>query len=296
MEHEHVFVMNIDGSKVRELKHGLDRDFKNFTWASDSKSLFAYYETRGQGVLASIDLNGKATTITEGIGNGTFGRPYAGGSYSIAKNGRYAYTKANTKAPAALSVGHFPTKMANKTIVELNFTFLKNKKTGRVEVVNYTSSHDKKEIQGWVVYPPNFTEDKKYPLILEIHGGPHLAYGSHFSPELQLMPSRGFIVLYTNPRGSTTYGEDFGGYINHNYPSEDYDDLMSGVDMMTEKGFIDKERLYITGGSGGGVLTAWSIGKTDRFRAAVVSKPVIKWYSFSLTSDGYNYYQQYWFT
>jgi dipeptidyl aminopeptidase/acylaminoacyl peptidase len=292
---DRVFVMDINGENSKELKHGLDRDFKNFTWSKDSKSLFAYYDNRGIGVLANLKLNGNAITITQDIGNGSFGRPYAGGSYSIAGNGRYAYTKANTQRPGELSVGHFPTKMANKTITNLNGTFLQNKNIGKVEEVNFKSKFDDKDVQGWIVYPPDFDKDKEYPLILEIHGGPHLAYGPHFSPELQLMAARGFVVLYTNPRGSTTYGEEFGGYINHNYPSEDYDDLMSGVDMMVEKGFIDEDRLYITGGSGGGVLTAWSIGKTDRFRAAVVSKPVINWYSFSLTADGYNYYPQYWF-
>lgn len=292
---DHVFVMDINGNNVKELDHGLDRDFKNFTWAKDSKSLFAYYDDHGSGILANLKMNGNAVTITKGIGNGSFGRPYAGGSYSIAENGRYAYTMANTQRPGELAIGHFPTKMANRIITDLNGTFLKNKNMGKVEEVNFKSSFDDKQVQGWIVYPPDFDENEKYPLILEIHGGPHLAYGPHFSPELQLLASRGFVVLYTNPRGSTTYGEEFGGYINHNYPSEDYDDLMSGVDMMVEKGFINEDRLYITGGSGGGVLTAWSIGKTNRFRAAVVSKPVINWFSFSLTADGYNYYPQYWF-
>ncbi len=293
---DHVFVMDVNGKNAKELKHGLDMDFKNFVWAKDGKSIFAYYDERGDGVLANLDLNGSAVTITKGIGNGSFGRPYAGGSYSIASNGRYAYTKSDTQMPADLTVGHFPTKMANRTITNLNGNFLKNKEIGKVEEVNFSSSFDKIEVQGWIVYPPQFDESKKHPLILEIHGGPHLAYGPHFSPELQLMAARGFVVLYINPRGSTTYGEEFGGYINHNYPSEDYNDLMDAVDMMVKKDFINPERLYITGGSGGGVLTAWSIGKTDRFRAAVVSKPVINWYSFSLTADGYNYYPQYWFT
>ncbi len=293
---DHVFVMDINGNNVKELKHGLDRDLNNFTWAKDNKSLFAYYDDKGNGVLTRLGLDGKTITITQGIGNGSFGRPYAGGSYSISQNGRYAYTKSDTQAPGELSVGHFPTKMANLTITNLNSNFLKSKNIGKVEEVNFSSSFDKKEIQGWIVYPPDFDQNKKYPLILEIHGGPHLAYGPHFSPELQLMAARGFVVLYTNPRGSTTYGDEFGGYTNHNYPSEDYNDLMDGVDMMVEKGFVNSDRLYITGGSGGGVLTAWSIGKTNRFRAAVVSKPVINWYSFSLTADGYNYYPQYWFT
>ena len=152
------------------------------------------------------------------------------------------------------------------------------------------------DIHGWIITPPDFDPDKKYPLILEIHGGPYANYGSRFSPELQLMASEGYVVLYTNPRGSTSYGTEFAAYINHNYPSEDHDDLMSGVDYMLEQGYIDEDRLYITGGSGGGVLTSWAIGKTDRFAAAVVAKPVINWYSFALTADAYPFFSKYWFT
>ncbi|HKK26253.1 MAG TPA: prolyl oligopeptidase family serine peptidase, partial [Gracilimonas sp.] len=138
--------------------------------------------------------------------------------------------------------------------------------------------------------------NKKYPLILEIHGGPYSSYGPQFTPELQLMASRGYVVVYTNPRGSTSYGPDFASYINLNYPSEDYNDLMDATDYVIDQGYIDEDNLFITGGSGGGVLTAWSIGMTDRFAAAVVAKPVINWYSFALTADGAAFYSKYWFS
>jgi acylaminoacyl-peptidase len=143
--------------------------------------------------------------------------------------------------------------------------------------------------------PPDFDPSKKYPMVLEIHGGPFADYGDRFSAELQLYSAAGYVVLYTNPRGSTSYGAEFANLIHHNYPGNDYDDLMSGVDTMIGKGFIDDKRLYVTGGSGGGVLTAWIVGKTDRFRAAVVAKPVINWYSFVLTSDNPNFFYKYWF-
>ena len=119
-----------------------------------------------------------------------------------------------------------------------------------------------------------------YPLILEIHGGPFTNYGFRFSAEVQLFASKGYFVLYTNPRGSTSYGKDFANLIHHNYPSQDYDDLISGVDHVVTRNYIDGDNLFVTGGSGGGVLTSWIIGKTDRFKAAVVAKPVINWYSF----------------
>src|SRR5690606_18873009 len=136
---------------------------------------------------------------------------------------------------------------------------------------------------------------KDYPLILEIHGGPHTAYAPGFAAEIQLMAQAGNVVLYTNPRGSTSYGEEFANEIDKNYPSQDYNDLMDGVDAVIDKGFIDEDNLFVTGGSGGGVLTAWIVGHTDRFQAAVVAKPVINWYSFVLTADMYNFFYKYWF-
>ena len=135
-----------------------------------------------------------------------------------------------------------------------------------------------------MVTPPNFDKRQKYPLILEIHGGPFANYGNRFSAEMQLFAAAGYVVLYVNPRGSTSYGAEFANLIHHNYPGQDYDDLMSAVDYVLNQGFIDKDNLFVTGGSGGGVLTAWIIGQTQRFRAAVVAKPVINWYSFALNS------------
>ena len=166
---------------------------------------------------------------------------------------------------------------------------------GKVEEIWYKSSYDGQDIQGWICTPPDFDPTKKYPLILEIHGGPFANYGDRFSMEVQLFAAAGYVVLYTNPRGSTSYGHDFANLIHHNYPNQDHDDLMSGVDAVIDKGYIDTDRLYITGGSGGGVLTSWAIGKTDRFAAAVVAKPVINWYSFALYADNYNVYYKYWF-
>jgi len=130
---------------------------------------------------------------------------------------------------------------------------------------------------------------------LEIHGGPFASYSPWFAMEIQLYTSAGYVVLYTNPRGSTSYGGEFGNLIHHNYPGEDYDDLMSGVDALIAKGFIDENNLFVTGGSGGGVLSSWIVGKTNRFKAAVVAKPVINWYSFVLYSDGPGFFYKYWF-
>ena len=136
---------------------------------------------------------------------------------------------------------------------------------------------------------------QEVPLILEIHGGPFANYGDRFGAEIQLYASAGYLVLYANPRGSTSYGEEFGNLIHHAYPGFDYDDLMSVVDAAIARGYVDTGNLFVTGGSGGGVLTAWIVGKTDRFRAAVSAKPVINWYSFVLTADGAPFFYRYWF-
>jgi acylaminoacyl-peptidase len=143
--------------------------------------------------------------------------------------------------------------------------------------------------------PTSGTARKKYPLILEIHGGPYANYGLRFSAEMQLYAAAGYVVLYTNPRGSTGYGEEFAQLINGAYPGDDYDDLMSGVDAVAGRGYIDKDNLFVTGGSGGGVLTAWIVGKTSRFRAAASVKPVINWYSEALTSDISVFVSRNWF-
>ena len=187
------------------------------------------------------------------------------------------------------------TNGSTRQLTRLNEDILGQRELGVVEEIWAESSFDGRQVHGWVVTPPGFDPAEKYPLILEIHGGPFSAYGPHFSAEVQLYAARGYVVLYTNPRGSTSYGAEFGNLIHHAYPGNDYDDLMSSVDAVLERGFVDENQLYVTGGSGGGVLTSWIIGKTDRFRAAVVQKPVINWYSFVLNADNINTFWRYWF-
>jgi len=180
-------------------------------------------------------------------------------------------------------------------LTQLNDDLLRHRMLGTVTELTWQSSADELEIEGWLITPPGFDSSQKYPLILEIHGGPFQAYGPHFAAELQLYATAGYVVLYANPRGSTSYGFDFANQIHHRYPGQDYDDLISGVDAVLAKGFVDENNLFVTGGSGGGVLTAWIVGKTNRFRAAVVAKPVINWISTTLTTDIPTFMPQYWF-
>ena len=155
-------------------------------------------------------------------------------------------------------------------------------------------SFDGKRVHTWAQKPPGFDPKKKYPLILNIHGGPHAAYGYIFSHEFQWMAAKGYVVLYPNPRGSTTYGQEFGNIIQHNYPGDDYKDLMAGVDEVVRRGYVDTEKLGVTGGSGGGLLTNWTIGQTDRFAAAVSQRDIADWEAWWYTAD-FTLFQPTWF-
>jgi dipeptidyl aminopeptidase/acylaminoacyl peptidase len=289
----HLYVMDIDGSNARELAVKSDIDFENPRWSADSRSLYFAFDQRGVKKIGVVSLDGKVRTVATDVGGTDLGRPYTSGMYSVARNGRVAFTHNTPSRPSDVATA--PAGGGSKVLTSLNDDLFGHKTLGAVRELTWKSSHDQREIQGWVITPPDFDATKKYPMILEIHGGPFTAYGPNYTTELQLMAAAGYIVLYTNPRGSTSYGEEFGNLIHHAYPGNDYDDLISGVDALIQQGNVDADNLFVTGGSGGGVLTAWIVGKTDRFRAAVVAKPVINWASFALTADVSPFFHKYWF-
>jgi dipeptidyl aminopeptidase/acylaminoacyl peptidase len=180
-----------------------------------------------------------------------------------------------------------------KQITHVNDDLFKGIQQSEPEEIWY-KSFDGKNIQGWILKPPDFDASRKYPLILEIHGGPHAAYGNTYTHEFQWMAAKGYVVLFTNPRGSTSYGQDFGNIIQYHYPGDDYKDLMAGVDEMLKKGYVDAHRLGVTGGSGGGLLTNWTITQTQRFKAAVAQRDIADWYGFWFTAD-FTLFQPTWF-
>jgi len=287
-----VYLMDADGGNQRALTADFDRSVESVAWAGGSNRLYVQYDDRGLKYLATLSLRGAIDVIAADVAGESIGRPYTSGRYSAAANGAYAYTAGTEYRPADVAAGRRGERP--RKLTALNDDLLAHKTLGQVRHLAWTSVGGL-DIEGWLVTPPDFDASKKYPLILEIHGGPFTAYGPHFSAEIQLMAAAGYVVLYTNPRGSTSYGHDFANEIHHNYPGQDYDDLMAGVDAAIAEGYVDANRLYVTGGSGGGVLTAWIVGKTDRFRAAVVAKPVINWISTSLTTDIAAYMPEYWF-
>ncbi len=299
-----LYILNREGKIPKCLTAKFDRAVSSPTFSGDGKTLYFQFDSEGVTKIGSMALsvesldplepNIEVQVQAEHLGGETLGRPYANGSFTVSKNDVIAHTLTSTTRPANVAVRK---KNSPKPVqlTQLNQDLLEHKELGKVEAFSCKSSHDGRAIGGWIVKPPGFDPQKKYPLILEIHGGPFANYGERFAVEMQLYASAGYVVLYLNPRGSTSYGLEFARLIDMNYPSQDYDDLMSGVDALIAKGYVNEKKLYVTGGSGGGVLSSWIVGKTNRFQAAVVAKPVINWHSFVLTADAANYFAQYWF-
>ena len=283
-------IMDIDGSNKKQIKFKLDRKIQSLKWSKNNDALYCTYDNFGDTKIAKIDLKGKVSMIAENLGGTAFGRPYGGGSYSLSNDDAIAYTFTSTEHPAEV---RFVNGETSQQLTDLNKDLLPHRNLARIEDIWYDSTVDGEKIQGWIAYPPNYDATKKYPMMVENHGGPISNYGFRFSPEIQLYAAAGYIVFYPNPRGSTGYGEKFGNLLYHNYPGDDYQDVMDGVDVLIKKGIAHEDMLYVTGGSAGGIMTAWMIGKNDRFEAAVVAKPVVNWISKTLVADNYYGYAYY---
>lgn len=286
-------VVALSGGEPREVLAELDRGINQAEWDERGRGLWVSFDDRGHTVLGYAGLNGGLDRVNDDLGGTTFGRPYTSGSFTVSGNDRWAATIASAQDLANIGVG--TRRGLASQLTDVNADVLGLRELAEVERFTWASSADGQEIEGWIAYPPGFDPSSTYPMILEIHGGPHTAYGPQFSAEVQLYAAAGYVVLYTNPRGSTSYGEAFSNEIDKDYPGGDVDDLLSGVDALVARGFVDEERLFVTGGSGGGVLTAQLIGVTDRFAAAAVGKPVINWTSFVLAADIGPSIYRYWF-
>ncbi|MFS0738797.1 S9 family peptidase [Sphingomonas sp. 1P06PA] len=291
-QNSRLYLMPVAGGTPRVLTASLDRSVDSPRWARDGRSIYVQYDEKGGTRVARVSLDGRITTVAEGLVPTALDRPYAGGQYSVSDKGSVAFTGGTPLRPADIML---TSGGASKRLTRLNEELLATKALGQVRPLPVKSS-DGRAVDAWLVTPPDFDPARKYPLILEIHGGPFAAYGPVFSTDNQLYASAGYAVVYVNPRGSTSYGEEFANLIHHNYPGEgDYNDLMAAVDAAIATGSIDPNNLFVTGGSGGGVLTSWIVGKTDRFKAAATQKPVIDWASFVLTADNTAFFAKYWF-
>jgi acylaminoacyl-peptidase len=282
-----LYLMSNDGSGSHEISTKLDRDVRDLVWASDSSGVYFAYDDQGDTKLAFYSASGQLKQLANHMTNG-------GNPFSVSRNGTVAMIYTAPEHPGEIAVmgsSHTGTKV----ITDVNRDLLAQRRLSKVEEIWFNSSVDNRKIQGWVMTPPDFDPGKKYPLVLEIHGGPFANYGDRFDLEKQLMAAHGYVVVFINPRGSTSYGEAFGNLIHHAYPGDDFYDLNSAVDAVIAKGYINPDNVFVTGGSGGGVLTCWMIGRSNRFKAAASLYPVIDWFSFALTADIPILVTKYWF-
>ncbi|HZD30992.1 MAG TPA: S9 family peptidase [Candidatus Angelobacter sp.] len=254
-------------------------------WTKDGNHLIDVVAKEGYAILVSIDAKtGVVTELTHGS--------QAVGDFTLSAEG--GTTVVNVSTPTMIDELFVVAKDGSqKQITNINGSLFAELNLTMPEEIWYTS-FDGKKIEAWIQKPPDFDPAKKYPLILNIHGGPHSAYGWIFDHEFQWMAAKGYVVLYPNPRGSTSYGQDFGNVIQYHYPGDDYKDLMAGVDELLKRGYLDPEKLGVTGGSGGGVLTDWTVGHTHRFHAAVSQRDISDWTSWWYTAD-FTLFQPSWF-
>jgi dipeptidyl aminopeptidase/acylaminoacyl peptidase len=281
----HVYVMNRDGSGRREISGDFDRGIgmdptliqgSQLVWAPDGSGLYFNVQSEGTADLHFVSLSGGVHQVTEGY--------HRLATTSISRSGRAVGTISGIHQPEEVVTFTLDRPTALERISRANDALLSGVQLGDVEEIWY-KSHDGLDIQGWIMKPPDFDPSRRYPLILTIHGGPESMYSVAFNFARQDHAANGYVVLYTNPRGSTGYGEKFVNEIMDNYPGEDFDDLMAGVDAVLAKGYVDERNLFVYGGSGGGVLTAWVVSHTDRFAAASANFGITNWISWVGTAD-----------
>jgi dipeptidyl aminopeptidase/acylaminoacyl peptidase len=272
-----LYVIAFAGGEMHKISGDFDRDPINLHWAPDSAGVYFDAEDHGsRNALFAAMAGGGVKPVTTGVHVLTMDSAssdlVAVGTQSDPNNPPDV-VRYNLRRPGEVT-----------KLTSVNAGLLSGMHLAKTEEIDFTSSGNAK-VQGWLVKPPDFDATKKYPLILEIHGGPFAMYSVAFNYMFQNFAANDFVVLYLNPRGSTGYGSAFSGGIDHNYPGPDYDDLMAGVDATVTKGFVDASHMYVSGCSGGGVLSSWVIGHTDRFAAAAVRCPVIDWMSMSGNTD-----------
>ena len=281
-----LYLMDAGGGNKRLWQGNLPSSPGGIEWADD-----------GSGVYYSMEERGEANAYFLALAPGSAPKKITGGAHmltslSFARTGQVAAIRSSVKEPGVLVTFALNRPADLKTLVNVNADVLEGVSLADAEEIWYPST-DGLKIQGWLMKPANFDPSKKYPMVLWIHGGPWSMYNIGWSWSFQNWAAAGYAVLWTNPRGSTGYGQDFVNGIQLSYPGKDYDDLMKGVDAALAKGWVDRDNLFVCGGSGGGLLTAWIVGHTDRFRAAVSMRPVIDWQSFVGITDGSSWYRQF---
>ena len=279
-----IYVMNRDGSNPRMISGDFDRQPSGMRWAADGSGLYFDVSSEGTRNLHFVDVDGGVRAVTEG--------QHMLSVSSMTANGLAVGTRTSFHEPTDIVSFSVRNPGSINQLTDVNADILDGVTLGDVEEIHY-SSLDDFQIEGWIIKPPGFDPDREYPLMLAIHGGPHGMYNVGFNFGWQEHAANGYVVLYTNPRGSSGYGSAFGNSIKRAYPGKDYNDLMNGVDEVLAKGYIDEDNMFVYGCSGGGVLTSWIVGHTDRFAAASANCPVTNWLSFVGTTDGASWYRNF---
>ncbi len=273
-----LYVMNADGSGPRALTAELDRTPRGLHWAPDGRGVYFNVRADGYANIMYASVDGEVRAVSEG--------PQMFALNDIGTGGAAVGMWGDAHEPG--DVYAFPVDRPERRtrLTAVNADVMAGVTLGEVEQIWSESSYDGLAIHGWVIKPPGFDPSREYPMMLVIHGGPHGMYNGGFNFGWQEHAANGYVVLYTNPRGSSGYGTEFGNAIQYDYPNHDFDDLMSSVDDLVSRGYVDEDNMFVYGCSGGGVLTAWVVGHTDRFRAASSNCPVTNWLAFPGEVDG----------
>ena len=279
-----VYLMNLDGSGSRLISGDFDRNINNMEWAHDGSGIYVTISYQGARNVHFISAQGTVSEVTSGA--------HMLGLSSFTDQGFAVATLSSPQVPADIVSFDLDGPITFRQLTNVNDDIMAGVTLADVEEIWYESL-DGFQIQGWIIKPPDFDPSEKYPLMLSIHGGPHGMYNVGFNFAWQEHAANGYVILYINPRGSSGYGSPFGNAIKNAYPGKDFNDLMNGVDLVISRGYVDEENMFVYGCSGGGVLTSWVVGHTNRFAAASANCPVTNWLSFVGTTDGIGWYRNF---
>ena len=279
-----VYLMNLDGSGSRLISGDFDRNINNMEWAHDGSGIYVTISYQGARNVHFISAQGTVSEVTSGA--------HMLGLSSFTDQGFAVATLSSPQVPADIVSFDLDGPITFRQLTNVNDDIMAGVTLADVEEIWYESL-DGFQIQGWIIKPPDFDPSEQYPLMLSIHGGPHGMYNVGFNFAWQEHAANGYVILYTNPRGSSGYGSPFGNAIKNAYPGKDFNDLMNGVDLVISRGYVDEENMFVYGCSGGGVLTSWVVGHTNRFAAASANCPVTNWLSFVGTTDGIGWYRNF---
>ncbi|HEX5166215.1 MAG TPA: S9 family peptidase, partial [Thermomicrobiales bacterium] len=285
---DNLYTWSPDSDEINGLLVGIDREPGNGAiadarygvptqlpiWSSDGSQVYTLLSDRG-----SVDMY---TCPTSGSPSSLAGGQRDIQSFTVSNDGTIAFAVSTMQLPTEVFVRR--SDGSETQLSHHNDDFINGIELGSIEEVTFESDPGV-EIHGWLLRPPAFNADAKYPAVLEIHGGPHGMYGVGFFHEMHVLAARGYVVLYTNPRGSTGYGQNFVAASMNDWGGADYRDVMAGVPYLESLGYVDMTRLGVTGGSYGGYMTNWIIGQTNQFKAAVTMRSTCNRISQYGTSD-----------